>query len=325
MRSILAFICLLAGIAFYFLVGFYPAVEWIQQPVMAIVFPACVVLIAWLLILLQWQFRWGDATQVGWGVFAFAGCLLLVPLSIAREGQAAFDEQTRQSIQTARKELRLRQLRRIEEVREILEDRQERAKSDRFVQYEGRISADLLDKLREMDQRMLTAVEQQAAAYQEALDRNPTLGPEEWIRFRTRDQFEIERSAHLALYEQARAFTQFVESFEETYKAEIQAIGLQPPADRIAIAEMERILQDWERSRLYELRRLDVKLLGEAIKCINILLQDWGSWSYQPRERRVAFDNPQSEAAFQESVFFFQAIIKEVQMIRDQLDSEDSK
>ena len=96
---------------------------------------------------------------------------------------------------------------------------------------------------------------------------------------------------------------------------------LKPPADRIAIAEMERILQFWEAARIYDLRKLDVRLLGSAISALNVLRDAWGQWSYNPREQRVLFQNPAIEARFMEEIQLVQAIAIEVDAIREQLDS----
>ena len=154
------------------------------------------------------------------------------------------------------------------------------------------------------------------------MDANPTKGPESWIRFRTIDQLEVELAAHKALYEQTRAFTQFIESFEDKYSSEIEALNLQPPADRIAIAELERVLQFWERSRIYDLRQLDVRLLGSAIAALNILRDAWGTWSFNPRDNKITFENPDQEAAFYEQIQLVQAIAIEVNSIREAIDKE---
>ena len=87
---------------------------------------------------------------------------------------------------------------------------------------------------------------------------------------------------------------------------------------------MERVLQDWDRTQLYELRRLDVRLLAEAIRALSILSAEWGEWSYLPREKRVAFSNPSQEAAFLEAVLMASAIVEEVKRIEEALSDPGS-
>jgi len=249
--------------------------------------------------------------------------MLVIPLIFAREQQAGSDMAAQDRITQSRESLRLQRLRKAEEVKEQIADRQERAKTDRFVQYEGKIPADLLDTMRELDAAMLEDVKSHADSYRQALDANPTLGPDAWVRFRRIDQLSLEIAKYKDLYERTRAFAQFVESFEEQYSSKIDALNLQPPADRIAVAELQRILQEWERSKIYELRRLDVKLLGSALAALNILSDEWGSWSYDPRDQNIVFENKEKEAAFAEAILVIKAIMEEVKLIDEDSEPED--
>lgn len=315
MRLVLAFLCLLLGWAYHLMTGWYPEVSWFRGPALSIVWPVLVVAFGLGAISFHWIRRNGDPVQFAWRIFAFVGCCLILPLTIAREQQASIDQDRERAITKVRKELRLRQLRLAREQQEQLADRKERAKTDRFVQYEGRIADDLLDSLRELDARMLDEVKEQSSAYRQAMDANPTLGPEAWMRFRTLDQLEIELAAHKALYEQARAFQYFVESFEVTYTTAISDLQLQPPADRIAVAEMERILQDWDQSGLLQIRRLDVRMIGTAVKALAILSEEWGRWSFDPRQKQISFENFNAESAFTEAIVLLKAISEEVRLI----------
>ena len=203
-------------------------------------------------------------------------------------------------------------------------DRQERARTDRFVQYEGRIPDDTLNQLRELDRKMQEEVQAQADAYSRALEDNPTHGPDDWIHYRTLDQLEMERTAFQALYQQTRAFTQFIEDFEERYTGEIESLQLQPPADRIAIAEMERILQGWKQARVYDLRKLDVEFFANALRILDLLREAWGHWSYSPRDKVVQFDNPDQELRFSEAVLNLKAILAELEVIEGKADDGES-
>jgi hypothetical protein len=315
MRLLLLIAGLALSLGYHFVASWYPDVSWLASALMSWVWPAFLFIILLVTILLTGLRGKGDPVQRAWGALAIAGCLLLVPLIIAREHQAKVDKEAESLVQENREALRLAQQRRNQQIREVELDRQKRAKDDRFVQYEGRIPSQMIQAMRELDKRMLDDVQSHAKAYQEALNDNPTTGPDDWVQFRTLDQVEVELSAHKALYEKTRAFNQFIESFEDTYSAAIEAMNLQSPADRVAIAELQRILQEWKRSRLYELRRLDVKLLGSTIRALSILSDQWGRWEYLPREQRVQFEDPRQQAGFEEAVLTASAIIEEVQMI----------
>ncbi|MEX0330517.1 MAG: hypothetical protein AB3N64_03755 [Puniceicoccaceae bacterium] len=326
MRLILAIVCVLMGLGYYLLTGWYPDVPWLQGTLFHLVWPVAITATGICLNLIaRWLFA-RDPVLISWAIVGLAGCLLIFPLILARENQADRDSARQEAIQDSREQLRLQRLRlaKAEEERRAAEraEREQRGQTDRFVQYEGRIPYDTLDALRQLDQQMREALDAQSEAYAAAMEANPTKGPESWIRFRTIDQLEVELAAHRVLYEQTRAFTQFIESFEDTYTRSIESLDLQPPADRIAIAEMERVLQFWERSRVYDLRQLEVRLLGSAIAALNVLREAWGTWSYNPREQRVLFQNPEQEASFYEQIQLVQAIAIEVNAIREALDQD---
>lgn len=322
MRILLLTCGLALALGYHFVAGWYPDVSWISSMLMSWAWPIFVFSMLLVAILLSSMRGKGDPIQRAWGALAAAGCLLLIPLIIAREQQARVDAVEEAAVQDNREALRLAQQKRIQQIREENLDRQERARDDRFVQYEGRIPSEMIQAMRELDQRMLEDVQAHADAYQQALDSNPTNGPDDWVQFRTLDQVEVELVAHKTLYEKTRAFNQFIDSFEDTYSNAIDILNLQPPADRVAVAELQRILQEWKRSRLYELRRLDVKLLASTIRALSILSDQWGSWRYIPREQRVQFDDPRQQAGFEEAVLTASAIIAEVQLISQ---NEDQK
>jgi len=127
---------------------------------------------------------------------------------------------------------------------------------------------------------------------------------------------EVQVRAYTRLYEETRAFAQFIENFEATYTASINALELKPPADRIAVAELERILQMWERTNTYTLRQLDVGMLSEALKALNVLKNNWGSWEYNPRKDELSFANREQELTFHQAVSRMQDILKEYKDIQ---------
>ena len=325
MRLVLAFLCLLLGIGFYLLTGWYPDVAWLQGAVIRIGFPS--VLAAACLVLILWPARpsGGDPLARSWMAVSLMGCLLISVLILGREGQLEADRLAEDRLRESANALRLEQIRQQQLKREEVADRRERAKTDRFVQYEGRIPDDTLQQLRELDERMQGEVKTQADAYALAMEQNPTHGPDDWVHFRTLDQLEMERTAHQALYEQTRNFTQFIESFEERYEQEIEELQLQPPADRIAIAELQRILQHWEQTRVYDMRKLDVEFLANALRILDLLREAWGHWSYSPRDKIVHFENPDQELRFSEAVLNLKAILAELDVIEDKIDPESAR
>ena len=313
-RFVISFLLLLGALGFMASVQLYPDVDWIQSSFWKYAWPALVAVPGILLLIFSGYAR-RDPVLCSMAALGYGGTLLLLPMILARDAQYATDSAADEAVRSSRIALRQDILRRDQLLRAQEADRLERSKTDRFALYEGRIPDQKLDALRELDARMRAEVETQSAAYSAALDNNPTLGPSAWPRFRTLDQLMEELSAHRALYAQTRTFTQFIESFENRYEQAIQELDPPPPVDRVAIAELQRIVQTWEAEKVFALRRLDVEALASAISALEILREAWGEWSYNPRDNALSFENPDSEFAFAEAMQRFQAVLRDLASI----------
>ncbi|NDV62949.1 hypothetical protein G0Q06_10840 [Puniceicoccales bacterium CK1056] len=302
MRVVLGSLIFFIGFLFSQLGAWYPDVDWFNTVYVSTGWPLAVVLIGIGLILSAPLINRRDPVLVGWFAFGLCGCLLLLPLFMAKLAQERFDEQFAKEISSRQKalqgELRRQAQAALDEVRSARSTRPK----DRFTQYEGRIDVLSLEKIRALDQKMGDALKRKSDDYKEALNTYPTRGPDTWITFRTREELEDERLAHQKLYEAARGFTQFVESFEDSYTEAVDQLALKPPADRVAVAEMQRILLFAEANKVYELRKLDVEAIGAALAALNILLEQWGEWSYDRREQSLSFANSASEASFHQAL-----------------------
>jgi len=316
MRGVLAALLAAMGAGYVLVTGWYPDVAWIHQAVWTWGYPAGLTLAALLgMAVSAWLLR-RDPALAAWGVLGLAGSLLLLPLLLARAQQEQVDQEVLARLQEQRSVLRTELARQRAEREAAERERRDGRPSDRFVQYEGRLPADTLDSLRRIDAEMQEAADSQARSYMEALQQNPTRGPASWMRFRSPDELDAELQAHTELYARTRTFTRFIESFEERYTAKIEALDLKPPADRVAIAELERILQSWEQTQLTTFRQLDVRLLAEAIRALNLLRDHWGQWEFLPRENRITFQNRDAEADFLQAIRNLQAISSEMEALR---------
>ena len=293
--------------------GLYPDAGWLQQPFWQWGYPSLALCAGMVLLILPALLRLRvDYFLRSLLAVALTGILLLLPLLIAREMQLSADAVARDEISDLRASVRLAEARRRQETREEMREREKERGPDRYTQYEGNLPATELRRLRQLDERMRDRLNTEARAYREALEDNPIRGPEEWIRFRTLDELETEIARQRALYEQTRRFTEFFESFEKRYLGEIEEAGLSAAARRVAIAELERVLQSWRRDQAYELRKLDVQALGSALQALGALRDGWGRWAYLPREDRLRFDDPSVEQRFRHGIERLQRIQKEV-------------
>jgi hypothetical protein len=280
------------------LVAWYPDVAWLQTAHIALGLPVAVVILGIGILLSASFINRRDPVLVAWLAFGLSGCLLLLPMLLAKSAQERFDAAVVEEISSKHRDVQAEIRRDAQTALDEARSARAARPKDRFSQYEGRIDALSLEKIRTLDQKMEASLKRKGEDYKEALDKYPTQGPDAWMTFRTLEELEQERLAHQKLYEAARGFTQFVESFEDTYTEAVQQMALKPPADRVAIAEMQRILLFAEANKVYELRKLDVEVIGAALAALNVLSAEWGDWSYDRREQSLSFDDPASEASF---------------------------
>ncbi len=324
MRLILIAACLILCGGYYLLTGWYPDAGWLQETLFQVTLP-CVVFLAVLLVAFGIPgFGKRDPALILWTGIGLAGTLLSIPLVVAKFQQVDIDAMRTAELKELRKDLRLelahqKALRRAEAA-----DRVERTRtSDRYAQYEGRLPMDQLDSLRELDNRMLEELDFYRTRYEAALEANPTMGPDDWVRFKAKEDLDAQHHAHKVLYEQTRAFSQYVNTFEETYSRGIAALDLPDSAHRVAIAELQRILLVWQQARMHDLRKLDVEVLGSALRALDLLRNDWGNWRFDHRINELIFDNPDTELGFMEAVADMQAILQEVQGIHEGVKKEE--
>ncbi|MEX0321226.1 MAG: hypothetical protein AB3N63_03650 [Puniceicoccaceae bacterium] len=324
MRLILIAVCLILCGGYYLLTGWYPDAAWLQQSMFQITLPSIVFLAVLFVAFGLPGFGRKDPAIVLWAGIGLAGCVLSIPLLVAKFQQTDVDAMRTAELKELRKDLRVELARQAAIRRAEAADRVERTRtSDRFAQYEGRLPADQLDSLRELDQGMLDELDEYRMRYEAALEANPTMGPDDWVRYKSKEDLDEQHHAHKVLYEQTRAFTQYISTFEETYSRGIAGLDLPDAAHRVAIAELQRILLVWNQTRMYDLRTLDVEVLGAALRAIDLLRNDWGNWRFDHRINELIFDNPDTELAFIESVADMQAILQEVQSIREGIDEEE--
>lgn len=317
LRAFLGFGIVLFGTAYFQFLGWYPNVEWLQRPMVSLWWPLMVLVTCLYVLLRSRHFRPRDPAVAAWVAFGMAGCLLLLPLALAKREQGIHDREFTAYQRQLEEQVRLEQRRR--EAREAdSRPAPEPRPRDRFTQYEGRIDADSLARIRKLDERMRAAMEAQAGAYQAALENHPTRGPDDWVTARSLDDLLRQRDHHRHLYEVARNFTRFVETFEETYTTAIEDLDLRPPADRVAIAELERVLQSWEQGHTYAIRKLDLEVLGAALQALNVLIENWGDWSFSPRDNDLAFSNPADQQRFAQAVQRLQSALQAVQAFREE-------
>ena len=298
MRVIFASLIILLGIAYTQVIGWYPDVEWLNQPLGNFGWPLLVVITGIGILVVNRGIFARDTSLKGWAAFSLCGCLLILPLLIAKNAQEHIDEIQDGFVVAEREALQAELRREAQAALNAAREARLNRPRDRFTQYEGRVDLLSLESIRNLDLKMQASLKERSQAYQAALEKNPTRSPDAWLTAASMDELESELTAHQRIYEAARGYTQFVEAFEETYTSEITALDLKPPADRIAIAEMQRVLLFADENQVYELRKLDVELIGSSIAALTILRDEWGNWSFDRREQRLFFDDPAREAAF---------------------------
>ena len=111
MRWILACFCVLLGCGYIFLTGWYPDVAWLQGLFPGLIWPVAITTLALLLMLLARHLLAHDPLLSSWAILGLAGCLLIIPLILAREQQAKLDHIAEERLAESREALRIELIR----------------------------------------------------------------------------------------------------------------------------------------------------------------------------------------------------------------------
>jgi hypothetical protein len=286
------------ALPFLWFCSLYASVPWARGPA----WMAGALLVAWALSMLLAQPLWRLSSRrrpvfrLVWPAL-FGSCLVAFLLA-AREAQHRDDTALNARMAALRQGVRNQAARQAAQALAELEDRAQRARADRFVQYEGRIEDSLLDTLRALDREMQEAFAARADRFRAVLAETDVRGPESWIRARQPEELIAERNGYQRLYEEGRALLLYIDGFADAYRARIDALALQPPADRIAIAELERILQFWEAGNMRAVREIDVEATAVALQILDLLRQEWGRWQFDSVRQRITFASLETEYSF---------------------------
>lgn len=290
----------------------YPGIEWLELPVLQ----AGYVGVALLLLLLFWASPWlrrcGDIVVRSSALIAAGGSLVLLPLIIAKQQEAVSADIADSQIEQQRKEVRLMRARQLQQERAALREEVLAQPQDRFSRYTGEIPATELLALRQVDEEMRLGLEEFAAAYRASMDANPTRGPADWLTFPDRERLRAEIAAHRAVLATSTRLRDFVAGFEGEYTARLDALQLSEISRRVGIAELRRILQQWESENLQLLRELDTQMIETATEALQLLDFNWGRWSYNPRDNDLSFEQSSAEVQFAELLFALEAISTEM-------------
>lgn len=305
---------ILAGISLVYFVAmaFYPAVDWARNPRTVVTWWAVGIAAGWSLTQLLWLFSGRSSSIFHW-VFAGLLCSVWVGmLGMAREEQYQFEKAWVETVKETRQQMRARAAREAAQALEELRERERSLEDDRFAQYEGRVDREGLLAVRELDAEMRQRLEEQMDAYRRVVVEYPLRGPETWLRFQTIDRLEQERSAYSEHLRQSRGLLAFLQSFRDRYEEEIEALELPESVRRVALAELQRILNLWEVTHMREVRELDIALFEQAVEGLDILRGNWDGWNWNPRESQVVFDSRRVEESFWERVQNMQLILSEL-------------
>lgn len=316
----LVYAALAAGAVWWLRV--YPSVAWASDASFLLPLILGGAAVAWVLTALLWLLS-DRGSGIFHGIFlGIMACGLIGLLIVAREAQFAHDQRVAERITEARLALRRRALAQAEDALAAIAERRKRAEEDRFVQYEGRVDPVLLDRMRAADKEILEGLRSAAETYESVLAEHETVGPESWLRLAERAELEAERADHAATYEAARAYNDYLRGLEERYTEKLEALDLPSPADRYAVAEMERLLQFWTYSGAMRMRELDVEISGLAIRAIDLLLNNWDAWHFDRANSRVIFDDPGLEMSFMQLLHEASELATEQAGIRRRLEDE---
>lgn len=297
------------------LLQFFPSVEWTRNPVLVGALISGGFFLGSLIAQILWRFSSGNR-----GVFHFVWpglCAIfwVAILVAAREAKYEADKAWVAVLKETRQGMRERQAREAAAALAEISRRERERLQDRFANYEGRVDAVALSKVRDLDEKFQREVQEQVDAYNQAQLDHPIRGPDDWIRASSRDELDRERRAYQHHLRHSRQLLEFLEQFPAQYEERIAALDLPPAAERIAKAELQRILLYLDYSQIRKVREWDVRFYELSLEALGLLRSQWGRWSWNPRESSFHFDSPNVEYEFFQLLDALQQILQQLDEI----------
>lgn len=299
------------------LLQFFPSVEWTRNRALVWALIGSGFLLGSILTQLLW--RISSANRV---VFHFiwpglCAIFWVSMLVVAREAQYEADKAWVAVLKETRQGLRERQAREAAVALAEISKRERERLQDRFADYEGRVDALALAKVRDLDEAMQQEFQQNIDAYRRAQMDHPIRGPDDWIRASTRDELDRERQAYQHHRQQSQQLLEFLNGFPVRYEERIAELDLPPAAERIAKAELQRILLFWDYSQTRDVREWDVRFFELSLEAISLLRSQWGQWSWNPRESSFEFKSPDVEYEFFQLLDALQQILQQLDEVME--------
>jgi hypothetical protein len=290
----------LAGGATAWWLRLYPAAPWADDAGTLIALLAAIAGVAWVFTTLLWLLS-NRSAGIFHGVYlGLLGCGLLGALIVGREAQFQHDREMAEQIRETRLALRRQALVQAREALAAIKERRAALDENRFLKYEGRVDAATLEKMRSIDEAILGRAREGRERWEEIMTGLEMAGPEAWLRFSSVEELQEERETVARFYEATRTYLNVLNALESDYQERLEEAKFTPPADRYAVAEMERVLQTMTGLGAVRLRELDVEIAEIQMRALDLLLQSWGQWRFQQSNSRIVFDDPGVEIQFME-------------------------
>lgn len=306
------------AVLMFLALGFYPAVSWTRDHALTLSLFIGAFLIGSLVTQLLWKFSRRNRTIFHWIWTGACGCAWVAILLVAREAQFRADQSWVSMLQETRAAFRERGAREAAAALAEFDARTRRQLQDRFAQYDGRVDAAALQQIRDLDAAMEEELNRQFDDYRQIIRDHGLRGPDAWLRAATREELETERQAYQAHLDACRRLLDFLERFAEIYEEKIAEHQFSPAADRIAKAELQRLLLYFQVARIRDLRELEARLFHVSLETINLLRRNWGRWQWNPREGSFLFDSEHLEFEVFQNLEGIQMLLREL----DNLDPE---
>ncbi len=198
-------------------------------------------------------------------------------------------------------------------------ERQLRATAqDRFRRYEAALSREDLRALQKLDGELLGGIIRAHESLERAAEATIGQSPEVWLEVQTRSELKAIREAYNRVYETMRALVDQLSTFKDRYEKGIGELDLDEGAQRIALAELERILQDPEFTLVTRIRYTEAEGFELIMRAISILEAEWGRWHFNKLQGQLLFEDKRAEEAFLHALFEVEEMFIQVHLLLEE-------
>ncbi|KAF0094985.1 MAG: hypothetical protein E1N59_1413 [Puniceicoccaceae bacterium 5H] len=292
--AVAAFLALVGTIVVAWKLHTYAAPELLVSGWHFVVSAAVLTIIGWGMGTLLWLCSERRFLNLPWFALLSMGCAWIGGLALAQE-VSTYQRQQQIDAEYAQRQEAIRAQRRA--MREMIAEQRRLAEEferDPFAAYERRLPPGDLEQLRGVEKAVLADFQDMQAEI-ESLMGNLEMTADEWLTSGDLERYRKARDQYREIAQVTARIADYLNNLGDTYQEKLDALDLSEEAERVGVAQKERLLQDPFFVRARKLRTLDAQMSSLARDVLDLFVKYPQQWHLNEDTGQVEFEHEDFE------------------------------